>query len=312
MNRQLLLGIDGGGTTTIAKLAELTPAGEIHILASDTSGPSNAHVVGHERAIRTLDEVVIGAIRQAGVDQTLDSAVIGLAGSAFSDIGSRVQRWAAGRELAIRVELVNDIQPVVAAGIPENRGVALIVGTGTAAIGVTPDGASLLVGGWGHWFGDQGSGFDLGRQALIAACRYFDGIGEPTVLLDSLLSHFELENPRGILSRMEDSGNVRTEIAALAKLVLESSAHDEVAMSIVTRAVDEVTGLVEAVAKRLSFDGDFSLAVAGSVICESRTYRDRFAASLKKKNIVTEDFVLVTEPVDGCLILAKKILATGA
>ena len=57
-----LLGIDGGGTTTEAWLAE--PG--CHVLGRGTSGPSNAKAVGLEAARRALDTAIRGAFDAAG------------------------------------------------------------------------------------------------------------------------------------------------------------------------------------------------------------------------------------------------------
>ncbi len=69
------------------------------------------------------------------------------------------------RKLAAQVDIVHDADPVLAAGTADGIGVALIVGTGSVAIGVDGSGNKAICGGWGHWFGDKGSGYDLGRTA---------------------------------------------------------------------------------------------------------------------------------------------------
>ena len=58
-----LLGIDGGGTTTEAWLAE--PG--CHVLGRGTAGPSNAKAVGLEAARWALDSAIRGAFHAAGL-----------------------------------------------------------------------------------------------------------------------------------------------------------------------------------------------------------------------------------------------------
>ena len=58
---QLVLGIDGGGTKTVALLA--SAAAPEMILARGISGPSNPRAVGFERAIAALDAAVYAAFQ---------------------------------------------------------------------------------------------------------------------------------------------------------------------------------------------------------------------------------------------------------
>ncbi|HET9130296.1 MAG TPA: BadF/BadG/BcrA/BcrD ATPase family protein, partial [Terriglobia bacterium] len=58
-------------------------------------------------------------------------------------------------------------------------GILLIAGTGSIAIGRRADGSMIRVGGWGPIFGDEGSGFWIGREAVQAALRAHDAGVEP-------------------------------------------------------------------------------------------------------------------------------------
>ena len=42
------------------------------------------------------------------------------------------------------------------------------------------------VGGWGYVLGDEGSGYDIGRQALVAIMKSYDGRGKSTQLTEAL------------------------------------------------------------------------------------------------------------------------------
>jgi glucosamine kinase len=53
-------------------------------------------------------------------------------------------------------------------------GVLLIAGTGSIVIGRGREGSMFRVGGWGPYFGDDGSGFWIGREAVRAALRDVD------------------------------------------------------------------------------------------------------------------------------------------
>src|SRR5262249_40861561 len=73
-----------------------------------------------------------------------------------------------------RVRVESDAVVAYAGAIGLMPGVLLIAGTGSIAIGRKPDGSMLRVGGWGPHFGDEGSGFWIGREAVRVALRSSD------------------------------------------------------------------------------------------------------------------------------------------
>jgi len=170
-NRQLILGVDGGGSKTAARIATVgaAPGLDITVIGEGFGGPSNVRAVGEAHAEINLDVAIDAALRDAGTaDTEIDYAVLGLAGSSLPDVQSFIANWAERRGLAKQVDIVHDADPVLAVAAPDGRGIALIVGTGSVAIGADGSGERSITGGWGHWFGDTGSGYDLGRRALAA------------------------------------------------------------------------------------------------------------------------------------------------
>ncbi len=307
LRNKLVLGLDGGGTKTTASVAVVDENARLTVLGSATNGPSNILSVGQERALNNLNNAIEAALSKAQVPrQKMDYTVFGLAGSSSSDVRALLTTWAEHRELSRQFEIVSDIDPVMMAGTPHNRGVALIVGTGTVVKGVTLQGNTQILGGWGHWYGDQGSGFDLGRQALIASVQYVDGIGPETCLLENILNQLKINDPKEIIVTMERTGDVRGQISALAKLVLETAATgDDVARNILKLAVTHIAALVKSLTSRLPLEQEFPLALAGGVVCGSELFRESLMTALEKNEISTSVISLVPIPVDGCLKLAQ-------
>ena len=131
------MGVDGGGTATEAWLAE--PG--LRVIGRGTSGPSNAKAVGLDAARRALDAAIGAAFQDAGLEPApVEAACLGLAGFDRPDDRKILIGWADEARLAHRLVLVNDGDLVVAAGTPEGWGVGVIAGTGSIAVGRTPDG----------------------------------------------------------------------------------------------------------------------------------------------------------------------------
>ncbi len=307
-DRRLILGIDGGGSKTAVRIAVVENDGELRVLGEGFGGPSNVRAVGRAHAEINLNVAVDAAHEAAGTaNETIHFAVLGLAGSSLPDIKAFINSWAEQRSLAESVEIVHDADPVLAAGVPDGVGIALIVGTGSAAIGCNADGGRVVTGGWGHWFGDAGSGYDLGRRALAAVAEATDGVGPPTMLVERILSQLHVSNPREMLMQLGRSGDMSREIAALAPIVLHAAEQDDdVAGRIVVSAARGAAMLVRATAARLNFPSDVSLAIAGGIVCSNARYRETMLDELRSLGIEPAMIAVVQEPVEGCLLMARK------
>lgn len=309
---RLVIGVDGGGTKTEAVLASVAPDGSVTVLGTGYGGPSNMRLAGKRQALESLDSAVRTAAADAmGEGLQADIAVLALAGSDFSDVKAEIRQWAARCGLCRQVEIISDADPVMAAGTPDGWGVALVVGTGSIAIGVDREGRSITRGGWGHWYGDKGSGYDLGCRALAAVSEAQDGMGPETLLTEQMLEHFQLENPRLIIQKLYYAGNVRSRIAQSAPVVLDAAtAGDIVAIRIVEGCVGELVRLVTAVTCDLEFSDAYPLALAGGVICKSDTYRERLKIGLRAINPKPGAVTTVPQPVLGAVRIGQKLLNT--
>ena len=313
--RLLILGVDGGGSKTAARIATVgaRPARDITTIGEGFGGPSNVRAVGEAHAEINLDVAIDAALREADIADTgIDYAVLGLAGSSLPDVKSFITNWAERRRLAKQVDVVHDADPVLAVAAPDGRGIALIVGTGSVAIGADGSGERSITGGWGHWFGDTGSGYDLGRRALAAVADAVDGIGPETQLVGEILRRLRTENPREILQKLAMAADVRREIASLAPTLLQAaSSGDAVALAIVADAADATALLVHAAAKKLDLDPDTPLAVAGSIVCSNVMYREALLRSISRLGETPTSIVIVDQPVEGCLKMARDRLLAG-
>ena len=74
----LVIGIDGGATSTVALLAEAATG---RVLGRGAGGPSNIQAVGETAALRELNAAVTGAFGAAGLARApVAAAAMGLAG----------------------------------------------------------------------------------------------------------------------------------------------------------------------------------------------------------------------------------------
>ena len=307
MADSLILGIDGGGTKTIARLARCCEPDSWEVLGIAHSGSSNIKAVGKLQAIENLAAAVQDAWQQAGVaSKPVEMAVFGLSGAGRPETQQFFTEWATTSEIAKRCRVVHDAYPVLAAADGHVVGIALISGTGSVAYGVDGRGRKHIAGGWGYWFGDEGSAYSIGREALVRAARMADGRLARSQLMDQLLRELGLNEPRDILSSLEQRGDVRSAIAGLAPLVCRAADADEVAAEVLASAADHLASLVTATASELSLPEGFTLALAGGVLCNADTLRTKIVTRLEKSRPRYGKVCKITNPVEGCLRLAAR------
>ncbi|MBN1921232.1 MAG: hypothetical protein JW892_08315 [Anaerolineae bacterium] len=313
-----LIGVDGGGSKTLALVATL----EGQIIGRALAGPSNYHAVGLEAATTALESAIRAALETAGYDPVGASPgalCLGLAGMGRPEDRANIKAWAAETFPDTPVTVVTDAQLVLAAGTPKGWGIALISGTGSLAYGEAPDGRSARAGGWGYLLGDEGSGYAIGLAALRAVTHAADGRGPQTALTSSLLAHWKLSQPQNLVqyvyASQRDTG--RAEIAALAPLVEAaaeaSGAGDAVARAILRQAGQELALALKAVAQQLGLVGSaqaIPCALAGSVLVQGRRVTAVLLEAVAEMGLALDPVTLVAEPALGALKLAKSAFDT--
>jgi N-acetylglucosamine kinase-like BadF-type ATPase len=316
MTQQIVLGVDGGGTSTEAWLAG--PGGEI--LGRGASGPSNAKAVGMDAARQALDAAIRAAFDDARLAPApVDAACLGLAGFDRPEDRAILSGWADEARVAHRLVLVNDGDLVVAAGTPEGWGVGVIAGTGSIAVGRAPDGRTARAGGWGHLIGDEGSAYVLVLDALRLVARRDDGREprpsapgiEPVTGSDPLTARLcgalGVARASQIVTALYAPDFTRARIASLAPEVLaacDESPDD--AARLLTPAGAALAEIVAAVARSLGWpSGPLPLAAAGSFLLSAEAVRRAMMDDLRARGY-QPDLTTVPEPAHGAIILARR------
>ena len=148
----------------------------------------------------------------------------------------------------------------------------------------------------------RGSAYDLGRDAIHAAYGDFDGSAEKT-LLRTLLEEAENGTMDELLGGFYKGG--KRKIASYAPLVFEAAdAGDRIAEEIIMRNVGVAAGLLDAAAEQFPNGAEIPVVIAGGVTKE-QTLLPRLNSQLTDKRLRVQ--ILDTEPVDGAVLLARRI-----
>src|SRR5690606_14413460 len=96
--------------------------------------------------------------------------------------------------LPIKIERLlveNDCLSALLGSTQNKAGVLLIAGTGSIVFAHDGNNRIVRSGGWGHRFGDEGSGYWIGKQAIESVLKMQDGRGENTLLAKLVLEKFD-------------------------------------------------------------------------------------------------------------------------
>lgn len=314
MKSNLILGVDGGGTSTVAWLGDGSGA----VLGRGRAGASNAKAVGTAAAFESLAAAIASAFEDAGLPAgPVDVACLGLAGFDRPADRQLLGDWSARTERASKLLLGNDGDLVVAAGTPEGWGLGVIAGTGSIAVGRAPDGKTARAGGWGHLFGDEGSAYGVALAALRRVARTTDGRARKRLGRDPLTEHLcaavGVAVPSELVTAIYAPGFDRTRIAALAPLVVAASTEDPTIVDdLLEPAGRELAEAIAAVARSLGWSsGPIPLALAGGFLLATEHVFRSLIAHLERLGY-QPDARPVAEPVQGALILARKEAVAGS
>jgi N-acetylglucosamine kinase-like BadF-type ATPase len=145
--------------------------------------------------------------------------------------------------------------------------VVIVAGTGSIAYGRDRAGRAARAGGWGYVLGDEGGGFWIGRAALNAVVRQFDGRGPQTLLTEMVIAEMHLGSPVDLVHAVYAGGLHRYAIAGIAPVVQRAADEgDAVATDLISRAGMELSAAATSVITRLEMRGEqFPTLLAGGV-----------------------------------------------
>jgi len=297
-----VLGIDGGATKTLAAVLDL----KRHSLHLGHAGPSNQDAVGTRLAVKAVLEATDQALAGADIDQDgLSAAVLAVAGTDTDSIAralheTRGEGWI----------VVNDVVGAWATATGARPGVGVIAGTGSNVFGVGGVGEETRTwraGGWGHLLGDEGSGYWLGAQSLVAALHDRDGSGPPTALSDAAQRFFSSPSIEALAASVYTTPLTKGEVAAFAVETSRlAAAGDEVARELFTRGAGLLARQVLAVIAHTGLSGGFPIGLIGSAFRAGEVFVSPLARAIHEVAPEAEIAPVQMAPVGGSLLLAAR------
>lgn len=236
LENEYILGVDAGGTKT-------------HYMLCDTSGNVVKELIG--KGCNSFDIGMEGAIEilKNGLDEALlnippknVTAFVGIAGG-----GPKKEKEAYGKFLSqygfSNFENDTDNRNIIAAGLGDDSGISIILGTGICLYEVI-NGKKIKKSGWGYLVDEGGSAYNFGIDAIKAYYNCIDGWGEETKLC-KMIEDFAGCSSEELLSRVYSGG--KKYIASFSPLVFECAEKfdDKVSKDIIKRNFSFVAKIID-------------------------------------------------------------------
>jgi len=299
---EYILGVDGGGTQTKCSIISLD--GFFH--ASGKAGPSNPITIGVEEAHRNIMEAVKKASKKCGINK-FKTSVLGIAGtdrSKLKDVLFDMLPENFGEK-----EIVSDAEAAVAGAIACKPGIIVIAGTGSIVYGKNWEGVTARAGGWGWRLGDEGSGYTIGKNAIISSLKAHDGRGPPTSLTSLITKKLGLEKLEEIIDWAYDHGRQPRDFASLVPIVRKAEKDgDEVASLVLGEAGSDLGLVTHAVIRRLDLDKEFPAAFSGGIFKDSGPYTIALEEVIRRE--APECFFITPmfgADIGSCLLALEKL-----
>ena len=266
-DRFYIIGIDGGASKTQGIL--FTEKGQT--LASAIEKGSNLSLDAEAAADR-IEQIITNLCSKATIPiEHVDAIGLGLAGSSSQDGRDMVFGKMDSIKLSQRTILMNDAEAAYDLCCPADSGILVTVGTGVICISRNSKGETIREAGKGHDHGDMGSGYWIGKQAILnLTLNETSVIGDYDLeeIMTVFLDHVDEKDFQPAIENLNGNEDALFIIAGLAETIIElAEKGNEIALSVVQEATHNVAEYILTLTDKLEYkENKIVLAGNGSVI----------------------------------------------
>ncbi len=266
LNNDFFIAFDGGGTKTICIIGDSKGT----IIASATGTSTNIKSRPQDLVKEVIHELLGKVLLSENINvNQIKGVFVSTAGGDREEDRKRWKQWIL--EYGVNPKIINvenDAVGALTAGTKTNTGIVLIAGTGSICY-LVKEGNSKprRVGGWGYLLGDEGSGYDIGNQALKIILRSHDGRdGTKEALTEYILGQFGLDSPEQLITYIYENPYPRKLIASVAQYVITLAEQEEIhAREIIQQAIDKLVELVISIVREDIDSNTFPLVISGGL-----------------------------------------------
>ena len=291
------LGIDGGGTRTTAAVSDEKG----NVLFKAVGKSINFYSVGMEKARENLNGVISDIYKNIG-EVEFENAFIGC--SALDDEASEenISALCNGIINTKKIGMNSDVYVALASSGEDKCRVVAICGTGSIVTGIDENGCVKTKGGWGHIFGDEGSGYSIAVNALKAAAMLYDE-GKKTALVKKAEDFFSVEDFRQAIDKIYSPETTKDVLASFSVEVGKIAENDIVAKTVIVNEAHFFSKTVLALLNEIK--NCTLLSLYGGVFQNNRLFRNSFIDDIKEFHPDLKIEMLNLPPEEGALKIAR-------
>ena len=201
----------------------------------------------------------------------MSAICLGISGSSNQDGRDIVFGKIDNMQLSPRTIIMNDAEAAYHINCPEKMGILVSVGTGIICMSRDSNGKTIRQAGLGHDQGDIGSGYWIGKQAILnLTLNETSVIGDKDLeeIMENLLSHLYEDSFDNAIKKINDSNESIFLVAGLAERIIKLAENgNEIALTIMQEASHAVAEYILALTYELEYTNkEIILAGNGSLI----------------------------------------------
>ena len=248
------LGLDGGGTRT--RLLIINELGED--LGHYVTDTIHIHQVGESETKKRFNSAIDSVCSLANIKaDSLTHSFLGFPG--YGEVEKdKIFIDNMAKEVLPKSTLGNDVHVAWAGSLAAEAGVQIVGGTGSIVYARNSKNDEARCGGWGHFFGDEGSAYWISQLAFNLFSKQSDGRVVESTLLTIMRNHFNLKSDFELIDYYKTHlVNNRTEISSAAPLLFQAVKEgDESARQCVELCAYEQALTIHGAVKKLVWDSD--------------------------------------------------------
>lgn len=299
-SRRIFAGFDCGGSNTRCMLV----SEEGKVLGVGRGGPSNYSFCGKITAAESIRQSVREAFSNAGLAPSQIEGMFIASAAVEVFCGDEHQEFFKEVTGCKNVVCNSDIFPVWYAGSRFEPAAAMIAGTGSVSYLLNGNNF-IKASGWGPQFGDEGSGYDIGRNAIKLVSRMADKrIPMDNEFFDSIMEHFGVTSDD--YTKLLDAVNHqdhRKEAASAARVVMRlCDEGNPIAASIVNDAAEELALDIKTLCDQS--EDPISLLISGGLLQNDTPVRREFVKLISNIEKIKSIVALNCDPVYASAAIA--------
>ena len=299
--KRYIIGVDGGGTKTLAVTFDL----EGNEVIRKTSGFGNFSV-DDSLTINHLNDVLNQITKEIPNDE-IQEIVIGIAG--YSNFSSKKELLSILKStFGTTVKMVTDAEIALYSVKQERLQNVIMVLGGTGSVVMVEDkGKIRFIGGFGHLLGDEGSGYHLAITALKNIIDQYENGLEITPLTKAILKQINASDYTEIKAFVYN--NKKSEIAKLSHFIAEYAINGDV--EAISLFKEEGKLLAEQTIKAyrsLKSNDEVLVGIKGGFLLNAPYVKETLMEELNRSDMKYKMDDTLLEPVWGAYYLAKHHL----